>query len=184
MGNAGCVGGAVQPNIQPLLVPRRDTKHSSQRSPTQRLAAIDRLEKQDLLLQVWREIRQVEDLGEARPSEAELPCGIGLILNLPAEDRLPDLVGVCECDGDARGAVLRACRRDGDKPLLSSVPNPMKCAVYDSPASRTHASASWGTLAGRVEGVSPRSTINIFIRLAGSSSSTDWMTARSNRPRF
>ena len=174
----------MQPTIQPLLVPRRDTKHSSQRSPTQRLAAVDCLEKQDLLLEVRGEIRHLQDLREPRPRQPELPCSVCLILNLPAEDRLPDLVSVCEGDGDARGAVLRARRRAGDKPLLSSVPNPMKRAVYDSSASRTHASASWATLAGRVEGVSPTSTINTFTRLAGSSISTDWMTARNSRPRF
>ena len=107
-------------------------KHFSQRPLTQGLAAVDRLEEQELFLKVRREIRQVENLREPRSSEAEPPCGFGLILNLAAEDRLPDLVGKGQCDGDAGGAVHGLGDDDGNESLLSSVPDPMELAVYDS----------------------------------------------------
>ena len=105
-------------------------------------------------------------------------------LNLPAKNALSDFVGESECDGDARGILHRALRQDGDKPLLSSVPDPMKLAVHDPHTPRTHASASWGTSSGGAESPLPRPTMNTLTRLAGSSTSTDWTTARSSRPRF
>ena len=174
----------MQRIIQSLLIPRRETKHSSQRPLTQRLAAVDRLEKQDLLLEVRGEIRHLQDLSEPRPRQPELPCSVGLILNLSAKDAQADFVGESECDGDARGMVHRALRQDGDESLSSSVPDPMKLAVHDPHTPRTHASASWGTSSGGAESPLPRPTMNTLTRLAGSSTSTDWTTARSSRPRF
>src|SRR5271169_5649798 len=126
----------------------------------------------------------MEDLGEARPSEADPPRGFGLILDLPVSDRPPDLVGEGERDGNAGGPVLRACRPQRIKPLLSCVPDSVKLAIYYSLARRPHGTASWGTLSGRAEGSSLGSRMITLTRLAGSSTSTDSTTARTSRPWF
>lgn len=84
---------ADRPVCRPLVQPAHRTQHVSQRSLAQWHTAIARFKGQDLLLQIWCETHQIEDLGQPRPRHPESPRRLSLIPNLAPVDRMLNRVG-------------------------------------------------------------------------------------------
>ena len=70
-----------------------------------RLLAVDRLEVEDVRLEIGREQQEVEELGDPCPGEAELAGALGAVAVVAAVDRGLEAVGEGQRLGHARGAT-------------------------------------------------------------------------------
>lgn len=83
------------------------TEKWPERSLCDRLEAVDALQEENLLLDVWREERQIEDLRNTRRREAQRACAVGAVCVVPARDVHLEPVGQREELGDARWSLAR-----------------------------------------------------------------------------
>lgn len=168
-----------------LLRPARDARDLPKVSLGEGLDSVDGFQEQHVLLQVGREPQERQQLRDPRPGQTETPGCIGLVDELLAGDRAGDGVGEREHHGDPRRAADRGPRRRwlGRKRF----PMPMLDAVQRSGDDRRHGASPTCARSEAVLAVGPspaRSATKTRIWLAGSSTSTRSMTARTRRARF